>query len=167
MNFQHEIKTWNGKTVAELEDVYTCYAHQAEFVATLITYLEQPILQMGASWLLKKVAESERAFSPAEARAIYALLPQLEAWQTKLHILQAMPTLAIHSNQKHQVEKFLRACLLDKNKFVRAWAYNGCYELARQHVEYHDEMMALFDKALHEEAASVKARVRNIMKKEK
>lgn len=163
MNFQHEIETWDGKTVAALDDLFARYGRETEFVATLIAYLEQPILQVGASWLIKKVAESDRAIPPNEVHAIYALLPQLEAWQTKLHILQSIPFLPISDNQKSAVEAFLRACLLDKNKFVRAWAYNGFYELARQHTDYHDEMMALFDRALHEEAASVKARIRNLL----
>lgn len=146
---------WDGRTVAALEDVFARYGHSTEFVPALIAYMEEPILQAGASWLLKKVAESGRAFSPTEVHAIYELLPQLEAWTTKLHILQSMPFLPITCQQKNVVEPFLRDCLCDKNKFVRAWAYNGFYELARQHAVYQDEVTVLLGKALQDEAASV------------
>ncbi len=58
----------------------------------------------------------------------------------------------------------MRKCLEDDNKFVRAWAYNGFYELAKQYPEYRTEAGQLFEMALRDEAASVKARVRNVMK---
>jgi len=60
------------------------------------------------------------------------------------------------------VEIFLRVCLLDNNKFVRAWAYKGFYELA---VQYPKETRQFFEMAMRDEAPSVKSRIRNIMKK--
>jgi len=122
MSFQHEIELWDGKTVAALDAIFARYSQQNEFVTALITYLEELVLQVGASWLLKKVAESDRTFSLSEVGTIYTLLPQLEAWQTKLHLLQLLPFLPINNKQKEPVKTFLRACLLDNNKFVHAWA---------------------------------------------
>lgn len=170
MNFQSELAAWDGKTVATLEAIFARAGSDPQFpdlqfVDALIDYLSQPVLQKGASWLLKKRAESGDAFSAEQVDAIYALLPQLEAWETKLHILQSIPALPISVAQREGVEDFLRSALLDKNKFVRAWAYNGFYELARQYPEFREEAGALFERSLHEEAASVRARVRNIMKK--
>ena len=60
---------------------------------------------------------------------------------------------------------FLRNCLVDNNKFVRAWAYNGFYELAVQYPEYEKETKQFFEMAMRDEAPSVKSRIRNIMKK--
>jgi hypothetical protein len=60
---------------------------------------------------------------------------------------------------------FLRTCLADENKFVRAWAYNGFYLLSQQYPEYQQETEQFFAMAMRDEAASVKARIRNILKK--
>ncbi|MCP4400146.1 MAG: hypothetical protein GY801_22915 [bacterium] len=73
-----------------------------------------------------------------------------------------MPIEKSHANG---VCAFLKACLVDRHKFVKAWAYNGLYELATQHREYTEETQQLFDMAMRDEATSVKARIRNIMKK--
>ena len=51
-----------------------------------------------------------------------------------------------------------------QEKFVRAWAYNGFYLLAVQHGEYEAEARQLLTMALRDEPASVKARVRNVLK---
>ena len=63
------------------------------------------------------------------------------------------------------MEIYERHGLTDQNKFVRAWSYNGLYELATSFPSLRKEAERFFDMALADEAASVKARVRNIMKK--
>jgi hypothetical protein len=57
----------------------------------------------------------------------------------------------------------LLARLQEENKFVRAWAYHGLYELAKQFGDS-DNVIPLVMKGMNDEAASVRARVRNILK---
>ncbi len=71
----------------------------------------------------------------------------------------------IAKGEKKKIEVFLRQCLTDGNKFVRAWAYNGFYEISVQYPEYKKETKLFFEMAMRDEAPSVKARIRNIMKK--
>jgi hypothetical protein len=97
--------------------------------------------------------------------ALFKLLPKLERWESKLHILQCLPYIQISSAAKENVEVFLRRCLIDDNKFVRAWAYNGFYEISLQYPEYKEETKQFFEMAMRDEAPSVKARIRNIMTK--
>ncbi len=82
-----------------------------------------------------------------------------------MHALQCLPFLTIDQSEKKLVETFLRITLSGQNKFVRAWSYNGFYELARQYPEYQAETKILFEMAMNDEAASVKARVRNLIRK--
>jgi hypothetical protein len=72
----------------------------------------------------------------------------------------------ISKNEIKTVEAFLRVSLTDSNKFIRAWAYNGFYEMAIQYPEYKNETKQFFEMAMRDEAASVKARIRNIIKKD-
>jgi len=95
---------------------------------------------------------------------VLALLPELLSWQSKLHVLQSLPYLDIPSKDKRKLECFLKQALADKNKFVRAWAYNGFYVLSRQYSEYEEYAAQIIGLAMQDEAPSVKARIRNIMK---
>ncbi|VAW38819.1 hypothetical protein MNBD_CHLOROFLEXI01-4687, partial [hydrothermal vent metagenome] len=113
-----------------------------------LTCLETPTLQKGATWLLKKHCESRGEVEENQTVKTYTLLPKYEHWETKLHILQIMPYFPIPSSAKNEVVLFLRHCLEQSQKFVRAWSYNGFYELAYQYPEYQDEAKQLFEIAL-------------------
>ena len=73
--------------------------------------------------------------------------------------------MTIAENQTEKLYYHLRHCLSDTNKFVRAWSYNGLAELAKQYPQYRGEVKQLFELAQNDdsEAASVKARIRNIV----
>ena len=76
-----------------------------------------------------------------------------------MHAIHAIPR-----THKKNVETFLRECLVNDTKFVRAWAYSGLYELAFQYPEYKEEAKQLFEMAMRDEPASVKSRIRKVMK---
>lgn len=164
MTLSDEIGLWDGKTVAIIDDIFNRYRDQPTFLDELVNGLADPQLQRGGSWLLKKALEEKQALSSAQVEQIYMVLDQLDHWETKLHILQSMDKLPIPSEQAATVEAFLQRCLNDKKKFVKAWAYNGYHLLGRQHPIYQTEADALLQKGLLEESASVKARIRNILK---
>ncbi len=50
------------------------------------------------------------------------------------------------------------------SKFLRTWAYNGFYELAKQHRQYHEYAMEQLDHGEAEKSAAIKDRIRNIRK---
>jgi len=161
MTLQHAITNWQGKSAADISDIYQRYQHSDNFVQNLLQYMQQSALQKGATWLLKCHLESH---GTVPANAVYKRLSQLQHWQSKLHILQCIPYLPIGSSDKHGLEVFLRQCLTDNNKFVRAWAYNGFHLLACQYGEYREETEQFLRMAMRDEAPSVQARVRNILK---
>ncbi len=165
MRIKSEIKKWDGKSVSEIGDIYSCHCHESSFVSEIITLIGMDKLQKGATWLLKRYLEDENELSKSEIISIYKNLGVIEQWESKLHILQSLPFMPIGKSQKNKVEAFLRKCLVDNNKFVRAWAYNGFYELAVQYPEYEKETKQFFEMAMRDEAPSVKSRIRNIMKK--
>lgn len=147
-----------------IQATYDTYHHSDSFITSLINYLQQIELEKGASWLLKKHLENDNKLSAVEVTQIMKLLSQLQHWETKLHILQLLPYLTIKKADKKKLEYFLRACLPEQNKFVRAWTYNGFYLLAKQHREYQSETEELLKMGLRDESASIKARIRNILK---
>jgi len=165
MSIKQEIISWDGKSSRDITAIYNRHSNENSFSSKLIEFSQQAELQKGATWLIKHHLECGWKIQSKEIATIYKHLPKLEHWETKLHILQCIPYMPINKTAKKYVEFFLRKCLSDNNKFVRAWTYNGFYLLSLQHSEYQQETQQLFELAMTDEAASVKARIRNIMKK--
>ena len=164
MGLQQEIADWDGKSADDIHLIYSRYFHAPAFISEVLSLIKQVPYQKGATWLLKKHLEDEGHLTLQQMGSIYRTLPKFEHWESKLHILQSMPFMPIRKSKVKVVESFLRNCLADQNKFVRAWTYNGFYLLAKQYPEYQAEVDQLLDQAMQNEAASVKARIRNILK---
>ena len=160
-----EIGAWDGKTAGFVNGVYAQFQVEPQFGGWLVTLLEKRPLQKGASWLLKKHLEQGNPLDEPLLSQLFTLLPRLAHWETKLHLLQSLDHLIIPASSVRQVEQFVHDCLTSKKKFVRAWAYSGFYRLAQQHPTYEAEVMTLLDRAMSDEAPSVRARVRQLWKR--
>ncbi len=165
MNVELEIRQWDGKSANDIRAIYERHCHEASFISEIVTFLSNETLQKGASWLVKRYLEDENEIAKSDIAAIFQSLPMFEHWESKLHILQSLPFMPIEKPQNKKVETFLRVCLAGNNKFVRAWAYNGFYQLTIQYPEYEKETRQLFEMAMRDEVPSVKSRIKNIMKK--
>ncbi|QDT89625.1 hypothetical protein Pan161_12570 [Gimesia algae] len=151
-------------TVEELQSLYDRVSEEPGFCSVLVSLLSDSVRQQVASWLLKHALEAGQVVAPTDLSPFYRSLPELQNWETQLHLLQCLPYLTINRRDVKQLEPFLRRCLQSENKFVRAWSYNGFNELALQHARFQPEVDSLLAAALEEEAPAVKARVRNILK---
>lgn len=165
MSIEQDISRWDGKSAEDIRVVYGQYCELPDFADKLVELLHDESLQKGASWLLKVSLESGQALTPNQEKAVLNKLAELEHREAKLHVLQCLPYICIDQQCVQALYYFLRSNLDDDNKFVRAWSYNGFYELSRQCPEYAEETRQYFDLAMRDEAASVKARIRNILKK--
>ncbi|UTW44675.1 hypothetical protein KFE80_09745 [bacterium SCSIO 12696] len=164
------IEAFDGKDISNLKQAAALVDVKVEAnkaaVDGLICYCQKDsdTSAQGASWVLKFWWEKGWAFSSSQANKLIDSLINAESWQLRLHILQLLSGLTIAENQTEKLHYHLRHCLCDTNKFVRAWSYNGLAELAKQYPRYRDEVKQLFELAQNDdgEAASVKARIRNI-----
>lgn len=167
------LREWDGKSVEDIHSLYQRFKQDPQLIDHLIAFAKQETLQSGATWMLKAHLESifdtrtttshdGLALTQRQANQIIALSDRLHPWQAKLHLLQILPCLTISKANKPKLEYFLRQCLADSNKFVRAWAYNGLFILSQQYPEYREETKQFFAMAMKDEAASVKARIRKL-----
>ena len=164
MSIEFEISRWDGKSADDIRAIHNRYCAKEDYVNHLVDLILNSELRTGATWLLKATLESGATITQSRIAQIYASLEKLDYWEQKLHVLQCIEFMPIEARQTGCVEIFLRACLSHDNKFVRAWAYSGYYCLAKQHKEFREEVTRLFEMALRDEAASVKARVRKVAK---
>ncbi len=165
MSTKLEIEQWDGKSINDIGDIYDRHWHDPAFISEMITLVSDVSLQKGATWLIKRYLENENQIKKSEIASVFQTLEFIKQWESKLHILQVLSYMPIGRPQKKLVEVFLRECLTADNKFVKAWAYNGFYELAIQYPEHEKETRQFFEMAMRDEASSVKSRIRNIMKK--
>ena len=165
MTLLEEIASWDGKSVAALRSTYERHGAQEYFIATVLKCLADDDLQRAATWLLKKHLEDGHSLAATGCRAVWRSLSVQEHWESRLHLLQCIPYLAVSEDDCAYLERFLDTCLASDNKFVRAWAYNGFHELSLRNPRYRVRVDRMLDRASESEAASVRARIRNIRKR--
>lgn len=165
MFIEQDIAAWDEKSAADIKAIYDAHHAEADFADSIIDLSFTQTFEKGATWLLKAWLESGHTLTKSQIRKIYGALDQLEHWEARLHVLQCIPFMPIPEVESKNVYTFLRLSLTDQNKFVRAWSYNGLYELSKQYSKYLNETRQYFEMAMCDEAPSVKARIRNIMKK--
>jgi len=157
------LQSWDKKDTDFLRDIYDQYSCEKDFLKQLVSYLVHLETESAASWLIKNYYAKNDELSEFSNK-IYQSLQTLEHWDAQLHILQIVDKLPISSKMKKTVEITLRKLLVSENKFVRAWSYNGFFILATEHQEYREEVDSFLRMGLEDEPASVKARIRNIVK---
>ena len=155
----------DGKSASEIASIYNDYKNSKNFPAILIKLMHETPLQKGATWLLKKYIEDNSLRDKDLIQSIYKVCDTLLESESQLHILQCIPHLSISSKQKYPVAKFINKGLGSDNKFVRAWSYGAFFEQSLQHPEFEKEMIEHTNHALTNESASVKARLRQTIKK--
>ena len=148
----------------ELQQLYSQFYRLSNFVPSLLKHLDYAQSQVAVTWLLKRHLESGYSLLAQQQTRLISGGCLLQPWQAKLHLLQMLDYLNIDGNNALKLESFVRGCLQDDNKFVRAWAYNGFYLIAIAEPRYQQECADIFSMAMRDEAASVKARIRNILK---
>ncbi|MHA2815162.1 hypothetical protein [Vibrio campbellii] len=160
-----DVLGWDGKSAEDIEQIYIEHHTEDVFRSKVIDLCLDELLNVGGTWLLKHHLECGGTLSTEEQQAILIRLPSYEHWESKLHILQVLEHFCITKQTRRVLEPFLRHGLSDINKFIKAWSFNGLYELAVQYPELQNEVSELLHLALAHEPASVKARVRRLLKK--
>ncbi len=171
MSLRSDIEQWDKKAVQPIARAYNAHASSPSYIDDLLGMLNEPTLEVGASWMLKHAIEAGdlvgESLEPNQLTALYRDATRLTHWESRLHLLQIMEFLPIPTRATSNAERFVRDGLSSKHKFVRAWAFSGMHALATNHPEFQAEANMLFEQAVSEEnePASVKARVRKLIKR--
>lgn len=149
---------------AALEDLLSRHPATHSLVRRLVALVGDETVQEQATWMLKRLAENHVNLKTSHLIALFGSASELSTWLSKLHVCQMLQHVVIPEESTGSVAWMLERNLMDENRFLRAWSYNGFYELAKQHPKYIDYAMEQLERAETEQAASVKARIRNIRK---
>ena len=163
MTLEKAILQWDKKSAHDITRVYHEFYQSSDFIRQLLKLAQDEKAQDGATWLIKHWLENNEAAHHQQVNPVLDILDKLHLWPAKLHVLQSLPFLEIKQEQTKALESFLYQHLTDKNKFVKAWAYNGYHVLALQHPHYRKIAKEYLEMGLRDEAASIKARIRNAL----
>ena len=166
MSIRRELEQFDGKHTEALERILSSHRPTHSLIGSLITLAanKEKNIQTGATWLLKRLAENPIHFTRRNLIALFGSLPELTHWLSKLHICQMLQYVEIPKDSTDNIVWFLERNLMHENKFLRAWSYNGFFELARQHQNYLGVAIDQLERGETDSAASVRARIRNIRK---
>lgn len=166
MKLRQRIEEFDGRRMAPLERILEEGAPSRTTLGEAVSLAADPDVRIrtGATWLLKNWTENGVEMAPGQIKALLATLPDLINWEARLHLCQMLPHIRIPKSSIGTVVWFLETCQFDENKYLRAWAYNGFYELSRQYPAYNDYVRRILDEGEAEKSAAVRARIRNIRK---
>jgi hypothetical protein len=166
MSIREELEQFDGKHTDVLEGILSRHRPTNSLIRSLVTLGadKEPRIQTGATWMLKRLAENHVHLKSEYLIALFGSLSELTHWISKLHVCQMLQHVVIPEESEGSVAWFLERNLWDENRFLRAWSYNGFYELARQHEKYIAYALEQLERGETDKAASVKARIRNIRK---
>lgn len=165
MDLKHVIQKWDGKNVAKLKEYLEENRDRKDWIDELLIHFDSnPDHQAALTWLIKNDLQQGGKLTTKQTSIVFSWLEDLKYWEPKLHVLQSLQWIKIPKACQNDVESFLREMLTEKNKFVRAWAYNGFHILSVQYPEYKEESQQLLEQAMNSESASIKTRIRQILK---
>ncbi len=146
-----------------LSNLYEKYSKDKNFIETLFNTLsDNQEAAHVVSWILKRYTEDGGELSSSQVNQLTTFFASDRDWQSELMFLQTLPNIELTDNDYDNVDKLVKRSINAENKFVKAWAYQGMYELVKLNPELVAELEFYCDKALRNEEGAVAARVRKI-----
>ena len=164
MDIAATLRSYDGKQVAPFREVAEAVLDAPEKpVGELLDLAasDEMALQVGATWVIKHLAEHGTAPRGPQAEKLLCLLNRPLTPDALLHVLQTLPYMEIESGRQRALRDTLLPLVTSKRTFIRAWAYNGLGILAARSASLRHEVLTLFDDAMKSETAAVKARIRH------
>ncbi|MEM8965946.1 MAG: hypothetical protein AAGE93_05985 [Bacteroidota bacterium] len=162
----HSLAHWDGKHIDHLVSLYNSHISDATFIDDIIQlYQSHEDLRRATSWLIKHHYDKANTLSVKQVNKILGIVNHLQHWESQLHVLQIMPKLNIDSKMAEHLEPFVREKMSSSKKFVKAAAYEAYLEIVRNIPELRHEYRLICEEAFIHESASVRAKVRKILKK--
>lgn len=116
----------------------------------------------GATWLIKSALENGARLSPDQVGRFCEQLEALQSWAAQLHVCQSIRFLEVPRDEAAGLAGWLDPLLSHTRPFLRAWALDALYRLAKQHDSYRKDLERALSAAMDDDAASVRARARNL-----
>ena len=119
----------------------------------------------GATWILKAEVEDGTQLSEPQLNALVKSLENIKSWQARLHILQIAGRLVVTEQQAQHLFAFAETDGDSSRPFLRAWSLDARVCLAHDFAAFKPAALRALEDAQKDQAASVRARARNLAAK--
>lgn len=169
MNLIESLRKFDGRRTSELERLSSSMSRNDDSVVQLLAAAEhdETTVQVGSTWILKRWLEEGVPEVEDMAANLVRLLKSATYWEVRLHLLQMLASIRVPARSLPELKRLLPILLTDDNKFVRAWALSVLAEIADQSDAMRKDVISTIQDAENDEAASVRARVRQLQKRYK
>ncbi|WP_421788057.1 hypothetical protein [Hyphobacterium sp.] len=154
----------DGRATTIVGEAEARFSGEPEYISTLIGLVDdaEPMVQSGATWLLKSAMEKGQELSSAETADILDRLDRISEWSAQLHICQFAESLTLNDAGARRLADWLQPLLNHKRPFLRAWSLHALCALGREFSPVRPRAAAALERASDDASASVRARARNI-----
>ncbi len=127
------------------------------------TISQKAALERNGSWLLKRHVEKKRTISEVLWIIVLQSMANLTHWEAKLHLCQILSRQTDMVGEQSEITAaYLLTCAADQKPMLRAWAISAFYQLSKRYSTYEKQAKQLVEKARHDPAKSVQARIRRL-----
>lgn len=160
---REELAQYDGRNPAILSEVSERHRTRQGFLSELIVLApdDEAVISEAATWILKAEIEDGQALAPHCVEQLILCLNGVTAWQAQLHICQSIGKIDVPHGLVLDLSQWLETLLVAPRPFLRAWALDALCQLQGSSPETN----ALLAQMETDDAASVRARVRNLRRK--
>ncbi|QDU73118.1 hypothetical protein Pan97_00850 [Bremerella volcania] len=166
MEILNSLRKFDGKHTDVLEQLAARVPRDQESLAQLLAAAEHDdkAIQVAATWLLKRWSDESEPLVESCAADLIALLRISSYWEVQLHLLQILSVVSLPRGSIAALKKVLPDLASDENKLVRAWTCSVFAAIGDCQPRFQKDALEVLSRAEEDEAASVRARVRQIRK---
>jgi len=161
---REKLSAYDGKATTFLGEAEKALSETNGYLDALIALSAEPEghFSNAATWLIKSALEKGAALTEVQIETLIEALLRVTDWAAQLHICQSLRFLTVPEHAAESVADWLTGLLASKRPFLRAWSLDALGALAEVHKEYAQSFNAALHRAQCDEAASVRARARNL-----
>jgi len=161
------ILTFDGKHMVELRSCVLNDEFDDEDIDALIEFSKGDAIRIktASTWILKNLIENGRGISARQLSHWATLAQEYDHWESAIHFCQSIKHLQIQKREFSKVVAQLERFLEHPRPLVGVWALDGLVHLSDSYSDLVPKVARALDKMSELSKPSVKARIRNLIKK--
>jgi len=165
MNAIEAILSFDGKHVDQLRSALSSEMSSIEW-DEFVAFLDHENLryQTASTWMMKAALEQAIEQPIGAKRAFVDAGGRFSGWEPRLHLLQSVRLMDLDDQRIGQVKKLAQNWASDQKTLVRVWSLDVLVRLNANDPSQSKVVAELLRSALEDDAGSMKARARNLIK---
>ena len=160
------LEDFDGVAISILSEARATAREKNGYLEELVALCSDPDPKIsdGAAWILKAEADDGMRFQSTLIAPLIGTLEDIPSWQAKLTICQSVEAFELTATQANTFITWASTLADHERPFLRAWSLHARIIIATQFEKYRKAALSALEVAENDDAASVRARARNLRK---